>query len=418
MNLYLHPDTAFSPVAVPQPARIRSRTPAGFSLVLALVFAIPWGDMILLPYNIQASRLFSVLVFLVWLSTLLGSRVLKKPPGAQVFMILFAAWAGASSLWTPEIEASARRALSYCQLFLIVWLLCQYAIDAEAYRKLLAAYVCGAWVGLGGILYRFASGMFQGDGRYTAPGFDPNDLAVTLALGVPMACYLEFTGAKRNWITFLYTPVALAGGMLTASRSGAVAMGVCLLFPLLAWRRVSRHAKIRFAVLCLASVALVTALWSDLSIGRLTSFAEQFSRQDLNGRVDVWQVAYAAFLENPILGLGGGSFMTAIGFARGTARAVHSTFLGVLVEHGVVGVFLFLAILGALGRKAWANPPLERRLWFVLLFAWSLAATSLSWENRETTWLLWGLCLAQPLRRVYRIRPILSGTFPHAAGNP
>lgn len=76
--------------------------------------------------------------------------------------------------------------------------------------------------------------------------------------------------------------------------------------------------------------------------------------------------------------------------------AAHNALLGVAVEHGVVGLLLILGTLGALVRRVWKCDPRERRVWLILLAAWGVAAMSLSWENREMTWLLWGMCAAQP----------------------
>src|SRR5262249_9748903 len=134
----------------------------------------------------------------------------------------------------------------------------------------------------------------------------------------------------------------------------------------------------------------------DVAFDRLGSVADQVVQRDLNGRMDVWSSAIDVFLENPIFGVGGGSFTAAVYGGRATAAAAPNVFLGVLVEKGLPGLLLFVAILLSLWRLAFRSPPLELRLLAVLLTVWTVAASSLSWENREITWLLWGLCLAQP----------------------
>jgi O-antigen ligase len=392
------------PPPAPAPRKRRRWLRFGAGLAWIPGFAIPWGDMIQLPYDIQASRVVTVVVFLGWLLSLLGSRRLRRPDGIQILMLLFAALAGISGLWSVEVELSVRRALSYTQLFLIVCVVYHSVQNEEDYRTMLSAYVLGAYVGLAGLAYSYFNGVVSGDGRYSAPGFDPNDLAVTLALGIPMACYLELTSGRRQWLFYLYTPLTIGAVMLTASRGGAVAVGASLMFLVFIWRGLPRRRKFKYVGLGLVCGTLLFLMWTNLSVRRLATFVEQVSSRDLNGRVDVWEVAVAAFQANPVFGVGSGSFSTAVGGSRGMSRAVHNTFLGVLVEQGLVGLAILLMILLGLWKKAWRAPPLESRLWLVLLFTWTLGASSLSWENRETTWLIWALCLSQPSEWGWRMR--------------
>jgi O-antigen ligase len=99
---------------------------------------------------------------------------------------------------------------------------------------------------------------------------------------------------------------------------------------------------------------------------------------------------------------------------RSKDLAAHNTFLGILVEHGLVGLTLFGCIIWTLMAKAWRTPALESRMWMVTLLAWCVGAMSLSWENREMTWLLWGLCASYPLlARRHAVRRVPSWS-PHA----
>src|SRR5260370_35481227 len=92
--------------AYPAPPPRKKRRWLGIGAGLAWIpgFAIPWGDMIQLPYDIQASRVIPVLVFVGWLLSLLRSRKLRRPDGIQILMVLFAALAGMSGLWSVEVE--------------------------------------------------------------------------------------------------------------------------------------------------------------------------------------------------------------------------------------------------------------------------------------------------------------------------
>ena len=111
------------------------------------------------------------------------------------------------------------------------------------------------------------------------------------------------------------------------------------------------------------------------------------------------------FYENPLFGVGAGALGNAIGARRGRELAAHSTYLGVLVEHGVIGATLFIGIVFSLLAYVTKVPKHEKRLWIIVLFGWAVAVSTLSWENRELTWLIWGLCASCPaLLPMHRLR--------------
>ncbi|HUQ93353.1 MAG TPA: O-antigen ligase family protein [Bryobacteraceae bacterium] len=367
-----------------------------FALVGILVFAIPWSDMIQLSYEVQASRVFTVVAAIATSLSLWRNRHIRPLQRPHVWMLLFVLWASASMTWTVEPEKSFRRTLSYYQLFLGAWVVHQCCGTAERYRKLLLAFVCGCYTGFAGLMVNFAAGVSQGDGRYTAPGFDPNDLAVTLVLGIPAAWYLSVRTSSFRWLNRMYIPCAIVAALLTASRGALVTLAVCLLFPLLSRPKASVRSVLSGIVLLLVSAGLVLTFWSGISIRRLSTIGDQLNARDLNGRMEIWQRGMDAFMEHPLVGVGGGAFGGAVGARRSRELAAHNTMLGVAVEHGLVGLTLFMGVVFSLLRVAWRAPKSERKLWMVSLLAWIVAITTLSWENRELTWLMWGLCSAQP----------------------
>lgn len=372
-----------------------------FRSLWALVFTVPWGDMVLLPYQVQFSRLITVLTVAAWLLSVCKKNLFRPPLFVHAVMFAFVAWAGMSVLWTANPEHSARRLLSYTQLFMDTWLVYQFASTQLQHQRLLQAFVLGAYAAIGGLGYNALSGKVQGDGRYTAPGFDPNDLAATLALGIPLAWYLALTSRKRLWLNRLYLPCSITGVLLTASRSGFVVLALAMVFPLLTWPKVSARNKISLLALVLASAFGVFQFGESISFQRLSTITEQFSKGDLNGRVDIWQSGYAVFEKYSLMGVGAGAFSSSME-GNGIPVAAHNTFLEILVEHGPVGLLGFLTVVFCLFRKAWFSPMLESRMWTVLLVAWLAAVSVLSWGNREITWLLWGLCTAQHWTRAAR----------------
>lgn len=364
--------------------------------VCLLVFAIPWGDMLLFFGGVPASRLLTIAVALGWVFLLRGEYSIRSPVGAHWFMAAFFVWAIAGTFTEVVDGKGGRRLLSYYQLMLDSWLIFQLVRTAEQYRTILQAYVLGACVPLAGLGYRFVQGVTLGDGRYTAPGFDPNDLAGTLALGIPLACYLLVTRKRMQWLNGLYIPLAAVGILLTASRMGLVLVAMALLFVFFVPARISMGKRVATLALVLLSAGAVAAFQDDISTRRLATFNSELRSRDLNGRVSAWTRGLSVFLDNPFLGVGAGAYASAIAATGEQATAAHNVFLEVLAEHGSVGAALFMAIGISLWRRFRRAPSLDRRLCYYLLAMWVVTASALSWGNREVTWLLCGILTVVP----------------------
>ncbi len=144
----------------------------------------------------------------------------------------------------------------------------------------------------------------------------------------------------------------------------------------------------------IAGIFLVPAA----SLERLGTLGSEVRTGTLNGRTVIWQAGWNAFSHTPFLGVGAGAYSETIapilGRPFGTLPVAHDTYLSVLVEDGLIGFALFVAIVSTLVRNAAHMPWLPRRLWYTLLATWGTAVLSLTWENRKPTWFFFGLLAA------------------------
>ena len=353
-------------------------------------FAIPWSDMALLPYDVQFTRPLVALAVLSWLlSWRADSRVRRMgfPLWAMLFFLLLAP---AHFLTADDPARTGRRLTSYLGLFLMALFFQQAIRTGRTYRLVLGCYIAGCSVSLGGLALNLLRGVTMGDGRYTAPSYDPNDLAGQVALSIPVAAYLGFR-LKRGAIWFrLYLPIAVAGILLTASRAGLVVLALVCVYPAMGLLRKARRGKLGILTSVVVTGCAVYYLSPNISYHRLQTMYDEISRGDMNGRGAIWINGMRLFWEHPVLGIGAGAFA---GSASGRfSSAAHNTYLEVLVEHGIAGFSGFLLIVLGLAVRAARFPPDERLLWWVVLGSWMVLVFTLSWENREYTWLMWGLC--------------------------
>jgi O-antigen ligase len=356
-----------------------------------LAFAIPWSDMAPFAFKTQFTRPLAIAVGIVWLLSGRADTTIRRMSMSACVASIFAAFVAGSFLVTPSSERTVRRVLSYFGLLLMMVFMQQAIRSRRTYLSVLKCFIAGCAVTLGGLAWNVVEGHTLGDGRYTAPGFDANDLAGQLALSIPIAFYLASNLVKRALWFRLYLPIAITGVLVTGSRAGLIVLAAACCYPAACLCGHGKRGILGLLVGLVPLVAAVCVFSPNVAFRRLGTIADQVQRHDLNGRFAVWRKGIELFQDKPLIGVGGGEFADTVGDLK---LAAHNTYLEVLVEHGVVGLMLFGGIIVGLFARVERFPARERALWRSVLWAWAILIITLSWENREMTWLLWGLCLS------------------------
>lgn len=191
---------------------------------------------------------------------------------------------------------------------------------------------------------------------------DPNEYGAVLVLILPLAVYraLWSRSVAGRLLGLAAVAVILPSVMLTQSRGALVAL---VFGAALYGLTLERSLAIRYyaAAGVVATVAL--ALLSDEVVARFSTIfdvAETGAATDaaVAGRLGAWAVAVQLFHDHPFLGVGAGNFnalyqTTAIDLGiifGGRDLSPHGLYLQVLSEHGVVGLAIFLGIIGFAAR--------------------------------------------------------------------
>ena len=317
-------------------------------------------------------------------------------------MIAFGVWAGLSYFWSVEPEYSERTIFSYMQLFIMVWMIFQWAPKVSDVNTLLLAYVMGCWVAVIGTIYSYTINVTVVYQRYAASGFDANDIAVVMALGITMSWHLSLQTKNLAAKIFFraYPVVALFSIMLTASRAGFIISILALFF--ISWTYI-KFVKNKAIVLATAIALLIAAApYVPIeSFGRIQTIGSEMTTSNLSGRTSIWKAGLQILSVDPYWGLasfwgkGMGTFPSAVApFLGGMQHASHNVFLTVLIELGSIGFLLFTLLFGWALYYVFRLPEYERVMWLVLLVQWSAAAMTLTWLLFKGTWLLLGLLIA------------------------
>jgi O-antigen ligase len=256
-------------------------------------------------------------------------------------------------------------------------------------------YVFGGYVAAVAtlLLYRQQASELK---RFTAVESDPNSLAMTLALALPMAWYIGMTNrnAILRWVCRGVIAVGLGAIGLTASRGGMVAATVALLIVPLTMTKLSPGRLVAAVVLLTLSGALAAAYVPEKIVQRLATTGTEVEDLSLGGRFKLWEAGVKALTERPLTGYGAGFWRSAVAPWLGpNPQVAHNSFLSVAVETGIVGLLLYLGMFMAVFLALMRLPSFERRFGLVLLATLVVAMLPLSWDDQKSVWFVLAVLL-------------------------
>lgn len=372
-----------------QPATRR----AVFALAAVFVAAIPLTSAVTIASIGTLGKVAGIVFAAPGLALILARGARVRLHGAHLVLIAFVAWASASLLWSIEPTESSRHVLTLIALLVMMLLLWEFAPERRDVLALMEAYVLGAYVPVAVLLWTAATNPIELN-RYTVSDTHPNSIAFVLALGIPLACYLSAEGSRR-WplLHRLYPVGAIAGILLTASRSALVTGAVAALMLPVVLRGLSRPRRVAGVALVVAVAVLAAGTFPGRPLERLATFDAEIASGTLNGRTMTWVQSAEIWSEHPVGGVGIGAARYALLDARGREGGVHNTFLSVAVDLGAVGLLLFLLVLILALAQGLRTRGLDRRLVLVLAATLAVGLVPRHWEYERPTWLVVALVL-------------------------
>ena len=365
-----------------------------FLLSLVLIFAMPWENIIAVGGISVLTISTGIIMAAVWLVSApkVGFRKLRP---FHMVVFLFILWNAASFFWSVEVDNTVLRIKTYVQVGIMIWILWDLYTTPKALKAGLQAYVLGAYVSIGSTIFNYLKGIEYKGLRYSATGFNANDLGLILALGIPVAWYLavskgngEKAGALR-FINFAYVPVAILAILLTASRGSLIAVFPTFLFLVWSLTRFKVYQRVLLLVALMGALFMVMPIVPQSSFQRLGTMGASIAEADLHGRVDIWGAGIRALSEHPVLGIGSGTFRTGVE----SGKVAHNSFISVLVEVGMIGFVLFAAILAFAVYEAMHQQRWDSIFWLTVLLVWALGLSVHTWEQEKITWLFLGLAV-------------------------
>lgn len=360
--------------------------------LLVLIFALP-TDGLWFVAGISLIKIAGLLLFGMVVLLLISGDSLRGSPWFLIAVVAYICWTLFSFLWTwMPVNYETTLAINSFQsikgnLYLLMLVLLSFQVirSDQDLNLAFAAYLLGVL----GLIYFLVKGYSPNSTtvRHEITGFDANETALQLALGIPLALYLLLI--TKSWLfkslSIIYIPLALFGIFITGSRTGFITalIGFLGVIPWL-W-----HARLVWKIAALgffiAIVLGVTSLVPQKTLERLFSSGTELSQGTLSARSITWSKAWLEIGESPFFGNGISSFRRVIN-KYNIDYTAHNSYIAIMVEQGIVGLLCYLAIIIAVLLQALRLPSEQRLLMLSLLFIAIAGQFTLTLNEKMYIW--------------------------------
>ena len=334
------------------------------------------------------SKWFGLLVLLTSLYSIF-KRIDRVLYTKEVYIFfIFILWSFFSIIWSHDKSACFLRGFTQLQLFML-YVIIITATDRGNYPLLLKGFVIGATLSLLTIPF-FLGSKESYDMRAAGGGMDENEYASTIAIALVLALtWVQIE--KKYWkkiLPLVFLPLGLIAIAYTKSRTGTLALLPFAIYlpSIIKNKRVG--IKILSIFMIMAAVMVVFYLMPEGYIARVTEIDKQSGH-----RVFIWNVALKIIADNFLLGVGSSNFSFAFSkYSKSlfeTGVVAHNSYIGVLAELGIIGLFIFLWLFYCHAKnilsfiKSNKNDEqakiIGKGLFFALM-AYLMASMTLSWE--------------------------------------
>lgn len=162
------------------------------------------------------------------------------------------------------------------------------------------------------------------------------------------------------YIALCFIPLAIVGIIMTGTRGAILGLGIGSIILLFTWAVRGFGKKVLWAI---AGVCIVGSISIWLGSGRMWAFVGERSNS-IQTRLMFWETGWRAFQEKPLIGWGPEHFILASSAHYNPKAArhgetwfdrAHNKILDILVSQGVIGLLVFMGLLGSVLFAVWRD---------------------------------------------------------------
>lgn len=287
------------------------------------------------------------------------------------YQYLFVAYALGFLVSGANLSIGFQRALSFFVLIFGSYLYFQRegvgSRDIQDSFSIFSAFLCILMVAL---TVFYISGNGGGFGNFKGIYANKNYLVSISCTAVCSGIYLVLnTKGFKKFISFLGLACALFVTLATGSRAGIVCMVITFLaLPFIAMEASSLKKKVGIVFVLLIVIVIMYFIATNSNIPAVERLLSNDGTSATGfERSDTWEGGLNIFRHHPIFGWGNSAtyYYTFVEWSNGWG--VHSSYITILIDHGIVGTFLHILFIGTFLINAYKRhiqidfTPAERR---------------------------------------------------------
>ncbi len=314
------------------------------------------------PFPISADILFSVLISILGIFIMLTDRVRLNSTLVQKTYFVFLVITFSSVLFSTDFLISFKRWGRYFTYYVLMILIFNEVKNEVQLKRflnfMLASAIVPCILGLYGIMKPasmwggFDLGAWMGSSMYmnriksTLSNSNTFGLYLAIIISLTVIFFLDrYTSVKKKKLLFLLLLLIFPSLVHTYSIgvwvATIVAVGLILLL-LGKWKWIFGMAPF----LGFLSIWFIPSIFE-----RLRSFIDTPMQTSLGWRIGLYKFSFPKFLAKPILGSGQGTFPEYVSYGRGFTQ--HQTWMGKMVETGLIGTIAFIVLLSVVFYTLW-----------------------------------------------------------------
>jgi O-antigen ligase len=311
-----------------------------------------------------AARTILILAWLMYVMTRRRKELdfQSVHPWAAAALILFVGWCYLSTAWSEDTGKALLSATEYALSALLMVVTYTAVQTKRDLGRVLTAFLFGACAA---IIYALISPAASEEGRLANVVLGPNVLgeALVCGLAIGVALIVMYPSPARRVANIAATLFVGVGVLLTTSRSALIALVASLVAAVLLagrWRMIALCVTLVLA----GGTYIYFKQFAPTSARDRVEAPLSSSQRSSDGRNTIWSLAVRAFEDQPLTGVGAGNFrvvqrryLLRPGVDRARTqfseviddphgKVAHNSFLSVASELGIVGLVLFVLLIG------------------------------------------------------------------------